>query len=150
MSALFTQVSAESWRVSCVWGEHLGEVSMLQVKFSGLLPTADLVAQVSAACAALRAQDDTRGGACLSVTLSRRDAPEPPYAVVVELVDAAGAVTRAETAAHQLTFALRSALSVTCAGSVARLVNREYERRRAVRTHAAQRETSSMLACVGT
>jgi len=124
---------------------------MLQVTFRGVLPTTDVAAQLRAAYTALctanqaPASEDVR----LSVTLSQREEPQLRYAAAVEWVDAAGAVTRAETAAHQLTFALRSALSVIAAGSIASQVDREYARRLEARARSAEHEISPLRACVG-
>ena len=125
---------------------------MFQVAFRDVIPTPQLAGQVSAAYAALRAPEAAHSSedVCLRVTLSHRDAPSALlYVAVVELVNAAGAVTRAETSGHQLGFALRSALSVISAGPSAGLVQRECERRDKLQALVAQHDTSPILACVG-
>lgn len=121
---------------------------MLKVAFRDVSPSDEVVAQLSAAYAALRAQDGARGG--LSVTLSYRgESDQAPYEVVVERVDAAGLTVRAEASAFALSFALRSALSVAQTGSSAQLVSREYERRRA-QAQLAPAEPALVYARVGT
>jgi hypothetical protein len=88
---------------------------MVQVTFHDLFPTADVVAQVSTAHAALRARADQRAdGACLSVTLTHRDdAESTPYRVLIEWVEQQGSRITAATEAYDARAALRSGLSVT-------------------------------------
>ena len=88
---------------------------MFQVTFHDLFPTTDVMAQVSAAHAALRSKAD-RGdeGACLSVTLTHRgDEDATPYRVLIELVGDQGSCITAATEAYDPHAALRSGLSVT-------------------------------------
>lgn len=112
---------------------------MFQVTFRDILPTAEIVAQVSAAHAALLAQRDTFGQQrCLSVTLAQRgEHGSAPFSISIEHLDREGSVGCAAAEAHQLSFGLRSALSVAIHGSTTSLASREYERRRAASARAA-------------
>ena len=106
---------------------------MFQVTFHDLFPTTDVVSQISAAHAALRASVD-RGAesACLSVTLThRQDAESTPYRVLIEWVAEQGSRITAATEAYDARAALRSGLSVTDVKPVrvskVELVSRERE-----------------------
>lgn len=87
---------------------------MLQVTFRDVLPSVDVVAQVHAARAALRAQPEAPAeSACLSVTLTHRaDEEHMPFRVLVELVHGQGSRVAAVTQAFDPRLALRSGLSV--------------------------------------
>lgn len=88
---------------------------MLQVTFRDVLPSVEVLAQISAAHGVMRALPDGRvsGEACLSVTLAQRAEPERvPHAVRIELIRPERATTLAITEAHSMSAALRSGLSL--------------------------------------
>ena len=88
---------------------------MFQVTFRDVLPAAEIVAQVSAAYAALCAQHPARlQGGCLSVALTHEEeGASAPYRAVIELVHATGSAISVITQAHTPRAALQSGLAVT-------------------------------------